>query len=640
VGDPEPAVADTKVSTELKAVSVQNNAVADGLQDKTSQEPNIKVTGSGDRPLRIGVLIKLVPRFDAMELGPDGRLVRDGLQLEMNPYCRRAVTAGVTLARALGGTTTAITLGPPVAVEILREALAGGVDHGMLLTDPAFVGSDTLATALALAAAVRRLGGLDLILMGRNSVDSDTAQVGPQLAELLGVAFLGGARTLRVEGGEVTAGLELDDGQMTARTRFPAVISCAERLCNPCKAPAATQDTDLDERIEVVSARELGPGPWGWSASPTRVGDLRSHRSDRGRLILDGDVAEQVKLTCDILIEKGVFSKIADETAIGVDEVPRNGNDTSTTIGVLVEPGRSGLRRELLGRAAVLAETLGATVTAIVTSQLTGVTQLVCEGADTVLWIKSATVAEDVADNAAIWCERVAPWAMLTPSTMWGREVAGRVAARLRAGLIGDAIDLEIKDGRLIGWKPAFGGQISAAITSESATQIATIRPGVLPILRPRAERKCSVTIMAVKPRRRVEVVDSSRDDDIEILGSARVVVGVGAGVDPGDYSQLEELAELLGADFGATRKVTDRQLMTRARQIGITGRSISPDLYVAIGIAGKLNHMIGVRAAGTILAINSDPVAPVFDVSDVGIVGEWKDAVTMLCDSLRERVG
>jgi electron transfer flavoprotein alpha subunit len=145
---------------------------------------------------------------------------------------------------------------------------------------------------------------------------------------------------------------------------------------------------------------------------------------------------------------------------------------------------------------------------------------------------------------------------------------------------------------------------------------------------------------MPVKPRRRVEVVDSSRDDDIEILGSARVVVGVGAGVDPGDYSQLEELAELLGADFGATRKVTDRQLMTRARQIGITGRSISPDLYVAIGIAGKLNHMIGVRAAGTILAINSDPGAPVFDVSDVGIVGEWKDAVAMLCDSLRERVG
>jgi len=633
-------VADTKVSTELKAVSVQNNAVADGLQDKTSLEPNIEVTGSGDRPLRIGVLIKLVPRFDAMELGPDGRLVRDGLQLEMNPYCRRAVTAGVTLARALGGTTTAITFGPPVAVEILREALAGGVDHGMLLTDPAFVGSDTLATALALAAAVRRLGGLDLILMGRNSVDSDTAQVGPQLAELLGVAFLGGARTLRVEGGEVTAGLELDDGQMTARTRFPAVISCAERLCNPCKAPAAAQDTDLDERIEVVSARELGPGPWGWSASPTRVGDLRSHRSERGRLVLGGDVAEQVKLTCDILIEKGVFSKIADETAIGVDEVPPNVSDTSTTIGVLVEPGRSGLRRELLGRAAVLAETLGATVTAIVTGQLTGVTQLGCEGADTVLSIESATVAEDVADNAAEWCERAAPWAMLAPSTMWGREVAGRVAARLRAGLIGDAIDLEMKDGRLIGWKPAFGGQISAAITSESPTQIATIRPGVLPILRPRAERKCSVTIMPVKPRRRVEVVDSSRDDDIEILGSARVVVGVGAGVDPGDYFQLEELAELLGADFGATRKVTDRQLMTRARQIGITGRSISPDLYVAIGIAGKLNHMIGVRAAGTILAINSDPGAPVFDVSDVGIVGEWKDAVAMLCDSLRERVG
>jgi electron transfer flavoprotein alpha subunit len=116
-------------------------------------------------------------------------------------------------------------------------------------------------------------------------------------------------------------------------------------------------------------------------------------------------------------------------------------------------------------------------------------------------------------------------------------------------------------------------------------------------------------------------------------------VTGVGAGVAPEDYGQLDELTDLLGANLGVTRKVTDMQLMPGARQIGITGRSIAPDLYMAIGISGKLNHMLGVRAAGTILAINPDPQAPVFGASDIGIVAEWKTAVPLLYKALRERM-
>ena len=102
-----------------------------------------------DRLLRIAVLIKQIPRFEAMELGPDGRIVRDGLELEMNAYCRRAVSKGVELADANGGTCTAFTLGPPTAEDVLREAVAWGADEGVLITDPVFAGSDTLATARA-----------------------------------------------------------------------------------------------------------------------------------------------------------------------------------------------------------------------------------------------------------------------------------------------------------------------------------------------------------------------------------------------------------------------------------------------------------------------------------------------------------
>src|SRR5207248_6629273 len=115
------------------------------------------------------------------------------------------------------------------------------------------------------------------------------------------------------------------------------------------------------------------------------------------------------------------------------------------------------------------------------------------------------------------------------------------------------------------------------------------------------------------------------------------VVVGVGGAVSPSEYAELQPLVDALGAELGATRKVTDKGWMPRARQIGITGRSIAPRLYVAIGVGGKFNHMVGVRGAGFVLAVNSDPTAPVFDFADAGIVGDWHEAVPALTALLHE---
>jgi electron transfer flavoprotein alpha subunit len=126
------------------------------------------------------------------------------------------------------------------------------------------------------------------------------------------------------------------------------------------------------------------------------------------------------------------------------------------------------------------------------------------------------------------------------------------------------------------------------------------------------------------------------REDDADVLAQAEVVIGVGQGVPPERYGELDGLREVLGAELAATRKVTDNGWMPHARQIGITGKSISPRLYVAIGTSGKYNHLVGARSAGTILAINSDPDAPVFIASDVGIVGDWAEVVPVLEASLR----
>jgi electron transfer flavoprotein alpha/beta subunit len=133
-------------------------------------------------PVRIAALVKQIPEFEQMSLGADGRLAREGLPLEMSAYDRRAVAKGVELARRTGGSCTAVTLGPPSAEDVLREAVAFGADDALHVSDPAFAGSDTLATARALAATLTRYGPFDLILVGRNSVDADTGQVGPVLA--------------------------------------------------------------------------------------------------------------------------------------------------------------------------------------------------------------------------------------------------------------------------------------------------------------------------------------------------------------------------------------------------------------------------------------------------------------------------
>jgi electron transfer flavoprotein alpha subunit len=136
--------------------------------------------------------------------------------------------------------------------------------------------------------------------------------------------------------------------------------------------------------------------------------------------------------------------------------------------------------------------------------------------------------------------------------------------------------------------------------------------------------------------RNRVRLLAERRDDDVETLARADVVIGVGTGVARDEYALLSPLAAILGAELAATRKVTDKGWAPRARQVGLTGRAIAPRLYVALGLSGKFNHMVGVRAAGTILAINQDRDAPVFGHCDVGVVGDWHEVVPLLCDELR----
>lgn len=580
--------------------------------------------------IRIAALIKQIPAFEELTLGPDGRLVREGMDLEMSAYCRRAVAQAVALAAEQpDAMVTVFTLGPPAAEECLREAVAWGQGRGVeidgvLITDPAFAGSDTLATALALAAALGLGDPFDLVLVGRNSVDADTGQVGPELAQLLDLPFVTGARHLDLADGVLDIRAESDDGWAQLRVALPAIVSTAERLIDPCKVDPPGRAAVSADRIRRVTAAELGPGPWGAAASPTTVGETRRVGSARlARRNPHASLDEQIATAVSVLVERGALDP-GHDTDLDRGEVLGVAPMDEPEIGVIVEPDRPQLTRELLG----VARDLGASPVAIVTED-GDVDELGAWGADSVIRLDGLELAneEDAAAGISTWAFALDPWAILAPSTAWGREVAGRVAATLRAGLTGDAVELERDGDDLVAWKPAFGGQIVAAIRCTSRPQMATVRAGVLPRKTPRVHTP-PVTVLPVEARSRVEILARTRDDDLDALAEANVVIGVGQGIDPADYPNLEPLRLALGAELGATRKVTDLGWMPRARQIGITGRTIAPRLFVSIGANGKFNHLIGVRTAGTILAINADPHALVFDAADIGIIGDYRDVL------------
>ncbi|HVB07076.1 MAG TPA: FAD-binding protein [Acidimicrobiales bacterium] len=589
--------------------------------------------------LRVAVLIKQVPLVDGnnepMKLGHDGRLERGGIELEINPFCRRAITKGIEFAAGAGGRSLVVTLGPPSAEDALREAVAAGASDAVLITDPAFAGSDTLATSRALAAVLTAEGPFDLVLAGLYSVDADTGQVAPELAELLGLPFVSGAREIELRGERLVLDCERDDGLLRAEVSLPAVVSVAERLTYPAKRDPAERAAVDAAKVAVRSAGDLGPGPWGQAGSPTEVGEVRFLESPRLGRRLEGSLAEQVEELVGALLERGVLTE--GDHHLSRTPVPEPSGGAPAVL-VALEPGRHRGARELLGGAALVARALGGRVVAAGAIDFDA-RELGADGADEVICYRSADgrplAPEDVAHALCAYAEAEQVPVVLGPSTSWGREVCSRLAARLGAGLTGDASALEIRGGRLVAWKPAFGGQLEAAITASTRTQCATVRPGALPLLVPRAAAAV-VREELLTPAGRVSYRDHRRDGESELLPAAEVLISIGAGMDPERYGEVEELRRALGAELVATRKVTDKGWLPRTRQVGLTGIHLHPRLVLGLAVAGKVNHVVGLRQAGTIVLVNTDPELPGFEAADYGVVGDWAEFVPLFLERVR----
>ena len=614
--------------------------------------------------MKIAVCVKYVPVVSRIRFDYENKVIqREGTPSEINPFDLLGVNLAVDLkAGGDDDTVVALSMGPPNATEGLTQCYALGVDRAILLSDRALAGSDTLATARALARVLQRESP-DLIICGRNSSDAETGQVGPEVAELMDLPHISNVRKLAVDraANRITAERVTDSGYQVLQCPLPALV-CVTEGAGPERYPGRDEMTAAQERaVAQLTAADLSDDPslFGLAGSPTWVEDIRLVEPDRlGVVIRDetpetaaAQVAEALRERLATLRAAADAANAAGDAGVAGAVLPRyaGGDRPIWVVAELAGSAARPVTLELLGKARALAPDTRSEVVAVVAGPGAPAdavsSQLAASGADRILALDTTTLGpvcgRGVAGSLSAAIAANPPYAVLFAATADGRDLAARIAARQHLGLTGDAIDLEINDaGQLVQLKPALGGNVVAPILSKTLPNLVTLRPGVLTPATPEPGAVASVASIPAAP---------SGGADVELLGehhagehdaleltAAGVVVGVGMGVGADGLATARELAASIGASIATTRNVVHSGWLPHHIQVGISGRTIAPQVYLAVGIRGAFNHTVGIQKAGVILAVNRNHRAAIFRAADYGIVGDWNECLPPLVAAIK----
>ncbi len=265
-------------------------------------------------------------------------------------------------------------------------------------------------------------------------------------------------------------------------------------------------------------------------------------------------------------------------------------------------------------------------------------------GADQVVFLSGSAYhhysSDGFADAVVKVVEGVDPESLFFPATAWGKDLAPRVAGLLGAGLASDCTEVYRRDdGRLGAVRPIYAGKAFARVAIDSPRQVYSIRPNIQPV----AETQRAAAVLAIDPgldasqfQARVVEVKESQGEQLE-LTEADIIVSGGRGVKaPENFKVLEDLASALGAAMGSSRPVADEGWVPHSYHIGQTGKVVSPTVYFAVGISGAIQHLAGISGSKYIVAINSDPDAPIFKAANYGIVGDLFKVVPALAEEVR----
>jgi electron transfer flavoprotein alpha subunit len=519
-----------------------------------------------------------------------------------------------------------------------------GADRAVHLEDRLFAVADTLGTSRTLAMAVEREGA-DLVLCGRKTVDSETWQVPPEVAGFLGWPHLTNVERLGLDGERLRVRRQTDEGYDTYELPLPAVVSVTEGINKgiwPAKRDVA--GFAADGRITVWRASDLvddareGDKRFGQTGSPTRVLAVKDATPARGGEIA-ASAQEAAERVVALLAKTGPRPTSAWEKPAHLGEKPGKSYDCWTVVELIDgQPRRVSL--ELLGKGRELAGKLGGLNCAVLMGD-GNERDLGRWGAErvVVLPVPGDYYPDVYASALQQFVLAYGPHVLLIPSTAMGRDYGPRVAGQLELGMTGDCVDLAIgKAGRLIQYKPAYGGNIVSVIMGRTTPQLATVRPGMFSPVEPRNGFEPEVETIRVEHASRLTLLERRHEPDMAgyELDAADVVVCVGKGIGgPEGVREIEALADRLGAAVGGSRDVTDVGWLPKNRQIGLTGRAVAPRLYIAVCVRGAFEHMVGSVKAGVIVAVNKNERAPIFKAADVGLIGDWRQMLPPLVDAL-----
>ncbi len=588
--------------------------------------------------MRILICLKQVPDTTEVKLTGDLTLEREFVAQVLNPADESALELGLELKEKHGGTVTVLTMGPKRAEGMLREALSRGADEAVLMTSPRFAGADTLVTAHCLAEAEKALGGFDLILCGRRAVDGETGQVGPMVAALLERPCVVNATEGEIAEGCLRALQLTEAGSQEWKAPLPAVMTLCE-WSHALRLPTISglrRAAQADVRFCEPEDLGIDPATCGLKASPTRVTHI-SARPVGVRPCVKTSFAEVMKA----LEAKGLALGAAGQETLAPTAVSADKDEQSAaiTIAVLCEDDGNAAA-ELLGKARQL--TPSGRVLALSETEEPPLSAFASFGADEAAALGRLTDDCAQADRIADALRQLQPDAVLFPATIRGRFLSAWAAAKLHTGLTADCTALSLTEtGLLKQVRPAFGGNLTAEILCKTARpQMASVRPGVFPEPAPLTGRTCALRPLklAASPERMERLSFTPAESGVSLQGAPVIVTGgKGVGSKKG-FEKLEELAALLGGGVGATRSAVDAGWISYPHQIGQTGITVRPRLYLAFGVSGLVQHTVGMSSSGVVVAVNKDRNAPIFACADYGIIADWEETIGEWIQYVKER--
>lgn len=300
---------------------------------------------------------------------------------------------------------------------------------------------------------------------------------------------------------------------------------------------------------------------------------------------------------------------------------------------------------ELINEAKKLAEKLDEPVYAMVLGPKNmNLQELIIRGADKVYYCSDEKFNQPIErlykHNLLKIINKIKPEIILIGATSFGRSLAPRVSAALKTGLTADCTGLEIgENGKLVQIRPAFSENILAHIKTETLPQMATIRYKEFEEAKRNPNRTGEIVNIEAEDldNNYVEVIEKIKEQEVNIT-EADVIVAGGKGLkNPDDFKILERFSDLIGGTIGASRDVVDEGYIAKEHQVGYSGNRVKPKIYFACGISGAPQHLAGMKESEVIVAINTDPSAPIFEVADYGIVGDLYEVIPKLCEKFKK---